>query len=141
MKKILLLLILVLILFSSTVKAQTHYCDTTPPSAGNGTVGVSSTVNVCAGPNDTNGNPVTITSWTLYDGAVGAPITMTKGTTSTVSGLTIYTGTYTPTTTGTHNLSITSTGNGKESVKSNPFVLTVVLPPAAPTTPVKLSLQ
>jgi hypothetical protein len=136
-----LILVLTLLSIPALVHAQTNYCDTTPPTSGNGTVGTPMTVSACAGPNDTNGNPVTITSWTLYDGGTGSTIAMTKGATSTTSGLTVYTGTYTPASTGSHTLQITATGNAKESVKSTAFLLSVSLPPAAPTAPTKLSLQ
>jgi hypothetical protein len=99
------------------------------------------TVQACALPNDTNGNPVTITGWTLYDNAVGAVLTMTKGTTSTVSGKTVYSGSYNPPSVGSHSLQITSTGNAKESAKSAAFLLAVSLPPAAPMAPLNLTVQ
>ena len=135
-----LVLICIFLSLPQLVQAQSNYCDTTPATTGNGTVGTPMTLQVCAGPNDTNGNPVTITGWTLYDAATGTSIALTKGSTSTVSGQTVYNGTYTPTVAGPHTLTITATGNAKESVKSASFLLTAVLPPAAPTVPVKLSV-
>ena len=133
---------LILALISSRASAQTAYCDTTPPTSGNGTVGTVMTVQVCISPNDTNGNPVTPSAWTLYDNnvSVGA-IVMTKGSTAPVSGLIQYTGSYTPNVVGSHSLQLTATGNGKESAKSAAFLLTASNPPSAPAAPVKLSLQ
>jgi hypothetical protein len=136
-----LLLLSVLLLLPAAVQAQTHYCDTTPPTSGTGTVGVALTIQACASPNDTNGNPVTVTGWTLYDNAVGTAVTMTKGTTSPVSGKTVYAGSYTPPTAGSHSLQTTATGNAKESAKSTPFLLAVSLPPAAPVAPTNLTAQ
>jgi hypothetical protein len=137
-----LVLVLVFLSVSALVHAQTNYCDTTPPTSGNGTVGTQMAVSACAGPNDVNGNPVTLTSWNLYDGAtLIGPIVMVKGATSAVSGLTVYTGFYTPTTAGSHTLTVTSTGNSKESAKSAAFLLTASLPAGAPTAPTKLSAQ
>ena len=54
-----LVLTLCLLALPAIVQAQTHYCDTAPPTSGIGTVGVTMTVQACALPNDTNGNPVT----------------------------------------------------------------------------------
>ncbi len=121
--------------------SQTHYCDTTPATSGTGTVGVPMTIQACAGANDVNGTPVTITAWTLYDGAASTPITMAKGSTSAVSGKSVYSGAFTPATAGSHALAITATGNSKESAKSVSFLLSVLPPPAAPPAPTNLTAQ
>lgn len=140
MKKVLLCIAFSFVL-AGVARAQTNYCDTTPPTVGTGTVGTVEVVNACIASNDTGGNAVTPTAWTLYDNSTtGVPITMTKGTTG-MNGLILYTGSYTPTTSGNHSLQITATGNGKESAKSTAFLLSVNNPPSAPQAPVKLSTQ
>lgn len=134
------LLLLGLLLIPTNLYAQTHYCDTTPPTSGNGVVGSSHTIQVCQDGKDSTGTVnLTPTSWTLYvDGAAGTPVTMTKGSTSTVSGKTVYTGSYIVTS-GSHSLQMTASFNGAESAKSSPFALTGVN--AVPSAPSLLSVQ
>jgi hypothetical protein len=139
-------LVFVLIFLSAPalVQAQTHYCDTTPPTSGQAAVGATVTVQNCQDNKSTNGLPVTIMSWTLYVNGVGQSITMTKGTTSPVSGKTAYSGTVVFTTAGSRTLQTTATGHDVgpdiEAPKSNVFTLSVVTP-SGPTAPTNLTAQ
>lgn len=139
MKRILLCLSF-LLCCSNSARAQTHYCDTTPPTSGNGVVGATVQVQFCNDGKDSTGTvPVIPTSFTLYDNNVGASITMTKGTTSAVSGKTVYTGNYIVPSAGSHSLQSTATINSKESAKSTPFLLTGITP--TPSVPTNLTAQ
>lgn len=138
-------LFLLMLLCPRLVTAQTHYCDTTPPTAGAAIPGQVLAISTCIGPNDTNGVPFTVTGWALYDNGVRTLVTLVKGTTSTVSNRTVWAGTYTvPAVTGVRTLqtaAIASALPTPEGAKSIPFVLTVSLPPGAPPAPTHLSLQ
>ncbi len=123
------------------VQAQVHYCETTPPTAGTAIVGATLTVSACNDGKDSTGTvSVTPTSWKLYDNAVGVVIPMTKGTTSAVSGKSVYTGTYlVPATPGTHVLQTTALSGTLEGAKSPTFTLTGVA--AVPSAPTNLTVQ
>lgn len=131
---------LFLLAFANAAKAQV-YCDTNPPTSGVGTVGVAEKVDACIAATDTGGNPVTPSSWNLYVNGVSQAIVMTRVNETATSGLIHYTGAYTPSVAGNQSLAITATGNGKESVKSTTFLLSVSNPPSALQAPVKFSTQ
>ncbi len=123
------------------VQAQTHYCDTAQPTTGTSVVGATLTVSACHDGKDSTGTvAVAPTSWKLYDNNVGSTITMTKGTTSAVSGKAVYTGTYlVPTVPGTHSLQATALSGTAEGAKSPTFTLTSVA--AVPSAPTSLTAQ
>lgn len=144
-----LLLLAVFSLLPGVVHAQAaNYCDTlVTPAPGTAVAGSTLPMQVCLGPNDVNGVPLaSVTGWTVYDNGVSTALTLTKGATSTVTGLTLWSGPWiAPGTPSTHTLQVTATGTNssgqaKESPKSNPFVLTLSAAPAAPAAPVKLSV-
>jgi hypothetical protein len=140
-----LLLTLCLLAVPATAFSQTHYCDAVQPTTATDAVGTPSTVQNCQDGKSQGGLPVTITSWTLYVNGVAQPITMTKGTTSTVSGKTLYTGTVTFTTAGVRTLQTTATGHDigpgdLEGLKSNIFTLTSAIN-SAPSAPTSLTAQ
>ncbi len=67
---------------------------------------------------------------------------MVKGTTSAVSGLTIYTSAMTaPSTASVHTYQIAALDAAGESAKSSPFVLTVSLPLTVPAAPGQVQVQ
>ncbi len=137
-----LLLCLIILALPAIAQAQTHYCDTTPPAAGTFVAGAIVAIQTCNDGKDSTGTvTVAPTAWKLYDNATAVTIAMTKGTTSAVSGRTVYSGNYTaPATPGVHTLQATAlVGASVEGPKSNVFTLTVVA--AVPSAPTNLSGQ
>ncbi len=138
------LFVCAVLLVSSNVYAQ-HYCDTNPPTSGNGVAGTPWSWNVCYNNKDANGNPAVPVGWALYDNGTRTTPVFAPGTTSPVSGLQLYTFTTTvPTAAGAHSVQVAAvTGgvSGGEGAKSAPFVLTVALPATVGSQPVKLSGQ
>lgn len=133
------LLIAVFLLLPCAAQAQTHYCDTPQPTTATAVVGSTLTISHCNDGRDATGTaPVSPTSFKLYDNGTGAVITMMSGTTSTVSGKTVYTGNYiVPATVGAHAIQTTALVGVAESAKSNTFTVTAVA--AIPSAPTNLS--
>jgi len=121
------LFLCVVALLTLPLRSQvTHYCDIAHPVTGTGNLGQSVTLSVCTTNKDANGNQVTITGWALYDNGVRvAPLVFTQGTTSTVSGLQLYTYTFTLSASGLHTYQVASIDSFGEGTKSDPFALTV----------------
>lgn len=136
-----LLFTLAILAVPALLHAQPHYCDTTPPTSGTAVVGATLTVSACDSGKDSTGTVnITPTGWKLYDNGVGTTIAMTKGTTSSVSGKTVYTGSYTvPTTPATHSLQTSALLGTTEGAKSGTFTLTSVA--AVPNAPTNLTVQ
>lgn len=137
----------ILLLASTAAQAQASYCDQPQPGTGSAVAGSTLTLKACLGPNDANGVPiVSVSGWTVYDNTVSTALSLTKGATSMVSGLTLWSGTWiAPPMPGIHTLEVTDTstnssGVAKESPKSAPFVLTLSAAPAGSAAPVKLSV-
>ena len=132
---------LAFLLLGSSVYAQAHYCDTTQATSGTAIVGATLTVSACNDGKDSTGTvPDVPTSWKLYDNNIGVPIPMTKGTTSAVSGKTVYTGSYiVPPSPGIHALQTTALNGTAESAKSPTFTVTGVA--AVPSAPTNLTVQ
>jgi len=136
-----LLLFALFLLTPRLVAAQAHYCDTPQPTNGSAIVGATLTLQHCNDGKDQSGTVnVAPTSFKLYDNGTGTPITMTKGTTSAVSGKTVYSGSYVvPSTPGVHTLQTTAVAGTSEGAKSNVFTLTATA--AVPSAPTNLSGQ
>jgi hypothetical protein len=132
----LLIALALLIAVPRLVSAQTHYCDAAQPTSGTAVVGQSVTLSVCSSNKDSTGNQITITGWALYDNTVRTgPLVFTQGTTSTVSGLQLYTYTFTVSAGGQHTYQVAAIDSFGEGTKSDPFVLQagVVGSPVKPT--------
>ena len=130
--------ILLVLGLSLPVAAQTHYCDTNPPTASTVNEG-SVALKWCHPLRDTNGNATTITTWALYANNIRTGLTgvTTNGVPNT-SGFVLYEasvgfprGNYT-----LQLAAVNATGGG---AKSGPFVLGVVAPASVPVAPSKLS--
>ena len=132
-----LLFALCLLALPAVVQAQTHYCDTTPPSTGSAAQGATLTVQHCLDAATT----AVVTSFKIYvDGGTGAVIAMTKGTTSTVSNKTVYSGTTVASSAvGPHTIQTTALNGTTEGPKSNTFTLTIT--PLVPSAPTNLTAQ
>jgi hypothetical protein len=128
------------LLLSSTLYAQTHYCDQTQPTTGTGIAGQTLVVTLCNDGKDSTGTvTLTPTSFKLYDNNAATVIGMTKGTTSATSGKSLYTGSYVVPPTGVHVLQTTALAGTNEGPKSPSFTLTVVA--AVPSAPTNLTAQ
>lgn len=131
---------LLCLFWSSALHAQTHPCDVATPTSGSGVAGATEQVQFCHDGKDSTGTvTITPTSFRLYDNNVGAPVAMTKGTTSATSGKTVYTGTYTVPAVGAHALQVSALVGAAESLKSTTFTLTSVA--AVPSAPTSLQVQ
>lgn len=145
-----LLLFVPFVFIPVVVHAQTGPCDTvlTTGQTFTGSVNQSATLTVCELPKASDGTPITqVQGWTAYLDGVATSLPLTAGATSTVTGLTAWSGAYIlPPTPGSHSLQVTVTGQTaggtmKESAKSLPLSLTVNPSPAPPATPVNLTLK
>jgi len=145
-----LVLTLVLLSVPALVHAQSSPCDTilTTGQTFTGTVNQAATLSVCEKPTASDGTPITqVQGWTAYLDGVATSLPLTSGATSTVTGLTLWSGAYIlPPTPGQHSLQVTVTGQTaggtmKESAKSLPLSLTVNPSAAPPATPVNLTLK
>lgn len=131
--------VIVLLAMPRAASAQTHYCDTTPPTSGTVVAGATLTVQVCAPKNDSAGNPTVVGAWALYDNGTRTTPTFTPGTTSPISGMTVYTLNVPPISVpGAHTLQAAIV-NGGEGGKGTPFALTVT--PALPGVPTNLTVK
>jgi hypothetical protein len=118
-------------------RAQTDPCAPGAPSSAVATTGQALLMQVCAPKVDQNGGPVTpITGWALYtNGARSLPVFVAGATTA--SGFTLWSlATFAPASTGAFTYQIAAIDSkAREGLKSDPFVLTVSLPDAAPAKP------
>jgi hypothetical protein len=131
-----LIVTLLFLLLPSSVFAQTHYCDTTPPTSGSAPQGATLTIQHCLDAASTAVNP----TFKLYVDGVGVTLAMTKGTTSPVSNKTVYTGTTVASSTqGAHSLQTSALNGSTEGPKSNTFTLTIT--PLVPSAPTNLTAQ
>ena len=134
------LFVLAILVFASPAICQTHYCDTTQPTTGTAVAGATVTIQHCNDGKDSTGAvPITPTGFRIYSDGNGAVIAMTKGTTSTVSGKTVYSGTFSAPSAGAHALQTTALVGNVEGPKSGTFTLTTVA--AVPSAPTNLTAQ
>lgn len=137
-----LLCTLALLALAAPAAAQTHYCDAAQPTAGTAVAGAPITVEACADGKDANNNPTTLTGWALYDNGTRTQPSFVKGTTSPVSGKSLYTlSTTAPATASVHTYQVAEINGSGEGPKGPPFVLTVNLPATVPTAPTNLTVQ
>lgn len=141
MKKFLFLIAFLFI--AQLVSAQTHPCDVTPPTSGTGVAGQPMILGHCHVGTDTNNNP--ITGFAVYDNTVRTLVAISswvKSATANAQGRFYYTYlTTVPATGGLHTFQTAAMSGTAESVKSNPFALTVSLPQTAPVAPTNLRVE
>lgn len=122
--------------------AQTHPCDAPAVTSGTKVAGAPMTLSICSDGKDANGNVTPIMGWALYDNGARSTPTLVTGTTSPVSGQTVYTMASTaPLTASVHTYQFATVNAAGEGAKSLPFVLTVNLPLTVPDAPNHLTVQ
>lgn len=131
------------LLCSGTAFAQTHPCDVVgAPTSGSVVPSTPVVLTVCSDNKDANGTAQPVTGWALYDNAVRSVQTFVAGTTSPVSGKTVYTFNFVaPSTAGVRTYQVAALAGAVEGGKSLPFVLTVALAAGPPSVPTQLQVK
>lgn len=133
----------VMFVVPAVAQAQGDPCTTPQPTAGSVVTGAPITLQVCAPKLDQNGNPVTtIQAFALYINATRSLPAFVSGATTT-SGFTLWTlASVAPAAAGVATYAVAAIDSkGREGLKSDPFVLTVSLPDAAPGKPINLTVK
>ena len=130
--------ILLVLGLSASAQAQSHYCDTTPPTSITVSEG-SVPLTWCHPRRDTNGNVTTITVWALYANNIRTGLTgVTTNGIANAAGLVAYQAAV-GFPRGNYTLQLAAVNATGEGARSNPFALGVAAPDSVPVAPSKLS--
>lgn len=126
-----------------TLAAQVaHPCDGTPASVPSKLVGQSFEFGWCHDGTDTNGTPTSLTAWRVYrNGVLLSGVSVSTGTVANGQGLVYSSFQRTETTSGVVTFETSAVNTVGESAKLAPVTVTITVPPAPPSAPVKGRIQ